>query len=75
MNPAAPDDSRAAAERAAAPTAAPDAVPPQAGAPRSGIARLTSEQLFAGAAEVQIDHHGAVYRLKQTSLGKLILTK
>ena len=37
--------------------------------------RITSEQLFAGAVEVQIDHFGAVYRLKQTSLGKLILTK
>jgi len=37
--------------------------------------RVTSEQLFAGAVEVQIDHFGAVYRLKQTALGKLILTK
>jgi len=37
--------------------------------------RVSSAQLFAGALEVQIDHHGAVYRLKQTSLGKLILTK
>jgi hemin uptake protein HemP len=37
--------------------------------------RITSEQLFAGAVEVQIDHFGAVYRLKQTALGKLILTK
>jgi hemin uptake protein HemP len=24
---------------------------------------------------VQIEHHGATYRLKHTSLGKLILTK
>ena len=37
--------------------------------------RITSAQLFAGAAEVHIEHFGAVYRLKQTSLGKLILTK
>jgi hemin uptake protein HemP len=37
--------------------------------------QITSIQLFAGAAEVRIDHHGVVYRLKQTSLGKLILTK
>jgi hemin uptake protein HemP len=36
---------------------------------------VTSEQIFAGATEVQIHHHGAVYRLKQTALGKLILTK
>jgi hemin uptake protein HemP len=32
-------------------------------------------QLLAGATEVQIEHRGALYRLKQTSLGKLILTK
>ena len=38
-------------------------------------ARIPSEQLFAGAQEVQIDHHGMCYRLKQTALGKLILTK
>ena len=37
--------------------------------------RIDSQQLFAGAHEVQIHHHGAVYRLKQTALGKLILTK
>lgn len=37
--------------------------------------KITSEKLFAGALEVQIDHHGALYRLKKTSLGKLILTK
>ena len=37
--------------------------------------RITSGQLFAGAVEVQIEHFGAVYRLKQTALGKLILTK
>jgi len=42
--------------------------------PASAV-RVSSAQLFAGAPEVLIDHHGAVYRLKQTSLGKLILTK
>lgn len=36
---------------------------------------LSSEQLFGGAVEVQIRHRGALYRLKQTALGKLILTK
>ena len=36
---------------------------------------LTSEQLFAGFPEVQIAHGDAIYRLRQTSLGKLILTK
>ena len=36
---------------------------------------VSSDQLFAGAVEVQIQHNGSLYRLKQTSLGKLILTK
>ena len=42
---------------------------------RPATLQITSEKLFAGALEVQIDHHGALYRLKKTSLGKLILTK
>jgi hemin uptake protein HemP len=41
----------------------------------TGTLQITSDKLFAGALEVQIDHHGALYRLKKTSLGKLILTK
>lgn len=58
----------------------PGSVPPAAGtalrAPvPAGTLKVTSEKLFAGALEVQIDHHGALYRLKKTSLGKLILTK
>ena len=40
-----------------------------------GVARISSAQLLRGASEVQIEHHGVLYRLKQTSLGKLILTK
>lgn len=41
-----------------------------------GARRVSSEQLFpAGSAELLIDHRGSLYRLKQTSLGKLILTK
>jgi hemin uptake protein HemP len=36
---------------------------------------INSEALFRGAAEVQIEHRGSLYRLRQTSLGKLILTK
>jgi len=37
--------------------------------------QISSEQLFAGANEVHIEHRGSLYRLQQTSLGKLILTK
>ena len=56
---------------------------PQTAAP-AGIASTTaaasdrpiaSESLFAGCREVQILHRGSLYRLKQTALGKLILTK
>jgi hemin uptake protein HemP len=39
------------------------------------VHRISSDELLAGAQEVQIEHHGALYRLRQTSLGKLILTK
>jgi hemin uptake protein HemP len=39
------------------------------------IARLSSLALFAGAKELVIDHAGQEYRLRQTSQGKLILTK
>jgi hemin uptake protein HemP len=34
-----------------------------------------SVDMFAGAKEVIIEHDGATYRLRQTSQGKLILTK
>lgn len=44
-------------------------------AARHGVRFVTSAELFAAHREVQIEHHGSVYRLKQTSLGKLILTK
>jgi hemin uptake protein HemP len=40
-----------------------------------GVACISSDQLLRGSNEVQIEHHGVLYRLKQTSLGKLILTK
>jgi hemin uptake protein HemP len=49
---------------------APQIVPP------AGVMRVSSTQLFAaGSRELHIDHHGVLYRLKQTALGKLILTK
>jgi hemin uptake protein HemP len=46
-----------------------DAAPPRQ--PR----RVASDELFAGAVEVLIEHREQVYRLRRTSLGKLILTK
>ncbi len=38
-------------------------------------APIRSEKLLGSAREVQIEHRGVIYRLKQTALGKLILTK
>ncbi|HAD25643.1 MAG TPA: hemin uptake protein HemP [Alphaproteobacteria bacterium] len=35
----------------------------------------SSDQIFAGAREIFIDHQGDRYRLQRTSKGKLILTK
>lgn len=37
--------------------------------------RLSSQQLLGAANEIEIEHEGAIYRLRRTSLGKLILTK
>ena len=48
---------------------------PAAPATPAAPARTSSAALFRGAQEIEIDHNGAVYRLRQTSLGKLILTK
>lgn len=37
--------------------------------------RWRSSELFGSAQEVEIEHGDAVYRLRLTSLGKLIMTK
>lgn len=39
------------------------------------VRTVTSESLFHGDHEISIDHRGAVYRLKITRQGKLILNK
>lgn len=36
---------------------------------------VSSAELLRGTNELLIEHHGALYRLRLTSLGKLILTK
>lgn len=36
---------------------------------------VTSDSLFRGDHEIGIEHHGALYRLKITRQGKLILNK
>ena len=66
------DTSTRPPEFASAPgTAAGEAAP----APRDTARLIRSEQLFDGANEVLVEHSGAVYRLRRTALGKLILTK
>jgi len=40
-----------------------------------GIVHTTSQALFRSAIEIHIQHDGVLYRLRKTSLGKLILTK
>jgi len=55
-----------------------DAPPPaqrKAMTATGAVPRLPSRAIFSGAQEVEIEHNGAVYRLRQTALGKLILTK
>lgn len=54
-----------------------DAADARGGVSPSGLAprRVASDELFAGAVELQIEHREQVYRLRLTSLGKLILTK
>lgn len=36
--------------------------------------RIKSEDLFRQQREVEIDHHGRIYRLRLTQMNKLILT-
>ena len=45
------------------------------GAGRPMAKRVDSTDLMAGHTEIEIDHGGAIYRLRLTSLGKLLLTK
>lgn len=52
-----------------APAAAGPARPPPA------PCRVSSRELLGVRGEIEIDHAGAVYRLRITSQGKLILTK
>ncbi|WP_151636775.1 hemin uptake protein HemP [Noviherbaspirillum aerium] len=38
------------------------------------VTRIKSEDLLQQQREVEIDHHGRIYRLRLTQLNKLILT-
>lgn len=41
----------------------------------TGVRRVPSRNLFMSEREIEIEHNGALYRLRQTAMGKLILTK
>lgn len=41
----------------------------------ASVRTLSSDTLFQGEHEIGIEHHGALYRLKITRQGKLILNK
>jgi hemin uptake protein HemP len=51
------------------------ATPKAAAGVAEAVPAIKSEALFRGAVELRIEHHGSLYRLRQTALGKLILTK
>ena len=62
------------------PVTGPGLVPPLEASPAAvamerWVPRVSSHTIFSGAQELEIEHNGALYRLRQTSLGKLILTK
>ena len=48
---------------------------PEAETATGGRRMVKSSDLLAGTNEVRIEHNGEVYLLRQTSKGKLILTK
>lgn len=62
---------------ASAPLPAPAGTPPTPTPtpPPDSVPRIASDALLRGSHEVLIEHRGALYRLRQTALGKLILTK
>jgi hemin uptake protein HemP len=64
-------------EGCAATDAAPAGLPTDRPRPAAPPAppRLRSPDLFGNAVEIEIEHDAQVYRLRKTSLGKLILTK
>jgi hemin uptake protein HemP len=49
--------------------------PPSAARASADTRPLDSQALFGAARELLIQHNGAVYRLRLTRAGKLILTK
>lgn len=63
------------AERPLRPAASSPDLPRAPVGPAAPPAHWRSEQLFGPLDEVQIAHGPFVYRLRKTSLGKLILTK
>jgi len=55
--------------------ATPNQIHEHSSTPRLTVRTVSSDQLFRGDHEIGIDHAGALYRLKITRQGKLILNK
>jgi hemin uptake protein HemP len=68
-----PEPEHAAAPRR--PFTQPEQTSPDRASCAPAARRWRSTELFGAAQEVEIEHGEAVYRLRRTSLGKLILTK
>lgn len=76
MHPSAPRPPPGCSSPAGTPSASIKDLPAQRPtAPAPTTRRLHSQDLLGQAQEVEILHAGSVYRLRQTTLGKLILTK
>ena len=52
-----------------------DALPQRSAVDGAAMRRIDSQDLLSQRLEVEIVHGSQTYRLRQTSLGKLILTK
>ena len=63
------------APRLASPEPLPATIPLARPANPHGAAALPSSTLLNGQKSVLIEHQGLIYRLQETKLGKLILTK
>lgn len=71
-----PDVDTPAPDTSRPPPAGPDGPEgPAAPDPGTPARRLSSAELLGSAREIEISHGDALYRLRLTSLGKLILTK
>jgi hemin uptake protein HemP len=61
-------------QRPSSPDMTPDTASHEWETPPNTVARISSAELFGQGREIEIEHHGKIYRLRVTQLNKLILT-